>query len=57
MPDLQDHFHLPLSEEAFDQFCELAVFLQSIQLNGDKDGWSYIWAMINSHLRKPTNTC
>jgi hypothetical protein len=40
---LQDLFHLPLSEEAYDQFNELDVILQSLQLIREKDSWSYIW--------------
>jgi hypothetical protein len=52
MPNIHDHFHLPLSEEAFDQFCELTVFLQSIQLNGNKDGWFYIWGSDKYSLQK-----
>jgi hypothetical protein len=36
-------FHLQLSEEAYDQFCELHVILQSFPTNGGKDSWSYIW--------------
>jgi hypothetical protein len=40
---LQDLFHLPLSEEAYDQFNELDVILQSLQLTGENDSWSYIW--------------
>jgi hypothetical protein len=43
MNNMQEHFHLHLSEEAYDKFCDLTVFLQLIQLNGNIDGWSYIW--------------
>jgi hypothetical protein len=35
-------FFLPLSEVAYDQFCELRVLTQTLQLNGDKDSWLYI---------------
>jgi hypothetical protein len=45
--DLLDAFILPLSERAFDQFCKVVVIIQSMQLNGDKDVWSYIWG--NAH--------
>jgi hypothetical protein len=36
-------FHLPLFEEAYKQFCELDFFMQSMELSGDKDSWSYFW--------------
>jgi hypothetical protein len=39
----EDLFHLPLSIEAYEQFCELEIILQSLQQNNDKDRWSYIW--------------
>jgi hypothetical protein len=41
--DLQDNFQLPLSEQAFEQYCELEMFMQSLQLNGNGDQWTYIW--------------
>jgi hypothetical protein len=41
--NLQDIFHLPLSKEAYEQFCKLDIILQSLQLTGEKDTWSYIW--------------
>jgi hypothetical protein len=34
--DLHDCFQLPLSEQAFDQYCELELFLQALQP-------AYIW--------------
>jgi hypothetical protein len=34
--DLQDIFQLPLSEEAYMQFCEVNVLMQSLQINNDK---------------------
>jgi hypothetical protein len=40
--DLQSLYRLPLSEEAYEQYCELNIFLQSIHLSGENDGWSYI---------------
>jgi hypothetical protein len=39
----QDLFYLPLSMEAFEQFQELFVSLQSLQLNQSNDVWSYVW--------------
>jgi hypothetical protein len=45
--DIQDAFLLSLSERAYDQFCEMLVIIQSLQLNGDRDMLSYIWG--NAH--------
>jgi hypothetical protein len=33
----EDNFHLPLSVEAYDQFCELEIYMQSLQQSNDKD--------------------
>jgi hypothetical protein len=41
--DLHDNFQLPLSEQAFQQYCELEMFMQSLQLNENGDQWTYIW--------------
>jgi hypothetical protein len=43
MESFEKHFNLPLSEIAFDQFCELIVLLQSLLENDRNDRWSYIW--------------
>jgi hypothetical protein len=40
--ELQDLFQLPMSLEAFDQYCELDIFMQSLHLTNSKDTWSYI---------------
>jgi hypothetical protein len=40
-------FNLPLSEKAFDQFCDLEISLQAIELNENKDRWKYIWGNEN----------
>jgi hypothetical protein len=40
---LQDIFQLPLSEEAFSEFCDLENLLMTVQLNKNGDQWSYIW--------------
>jgi hypothetical protein len=40
-------FTLPLLEEAYDQFLDLQLWLQSIEINEEKDVWSYIWG--NTH--------
>jgi hypothetical protein len=39
----QSNFHIPLSEEAYHQFCELSIYLQALEMNGDRDSWLYIW--------------
>jgi hypothetical protein len=36
-------FHLPLSEEAYLQFCEMDIYLQVLQTGSWSDTWSYIW--------------
>jgi hypothetical protein len=33
----EDNFHLPLSVEAYDRFCELEIYMQSLQQSNDKD--------------------
>jgi hypothetical protein len=43
LDELQDMFQLSLSEDAFEQFCELHIIIQSLPANGGKDIWSYIW--------------
>ena len=42
-----EHFHLPLSPEAFSQFLDLQLFLQHLQLQTAHDTWSYIWGTDN----------
>jgi hypothetical protein len=42
--DLTPHFHLPLSEQAYEEYQELLGIVQNIQIGqGDKDQWHYIW--------------
>jgi hypothetical protein len=41
--NLQSNFQLLLSEEAYEEYNELNIFLLSLQLSGENDGWSYIW--------------
>jgi hypothetical protein len=36
-------FHLPLSEESYEWFCELHIILQSLPSPGGKYIWTYIW--------------
>jgi hypothetical protein len=40
---LYDLLNLPLSEEAYLQYCELEIMLQTINASDDKDKWKYIW--------------
>jgi hypothetical protein len=47
MGSLRELFQLPLSVEAFDQFCELDIFMQSFQPNHVNDTWTYIWGTRN----------
>jgi hypothetical protein len=46
--NFHDIFQLPLSEEAYDQYCELDLILQLIQVTSDNDQWKYIWG--NGHF-------
>jgi hypothetical protein len=36
-------FHLPLSAQAFEQYCKLELFLQSLDISDAKDSWTYVW--------------
>jgi hypothetical protein len=38
-----EHFNLPLSEIAFEQFCEVSMMLPALPADGRLDQWSYIW--------------
>jgi hypothetical protein len=40
--NLQSTFQLPLSEEAYEHYCELNISLQPLLLSGENDGWLYI---------------
>jgi hypothetical protein len=60
---LQDLFHLSLSQEAYEQLCELDITIQSLQHNEKQGSWSYIWGnetlyggMKLSHRPRHTNT-
>lgn len=42
LPDILDHFHLPLSQEAFSEFTQLQALLPLINLDGEsKDIWKW----------------
>lgn len=43
LEDLTEIFHLPLSEEAFQQLQELQIMLNHLSLTDDPDRWTYIW--------------
>ena len=43
-PDMSTLFHLPLSEQAYQEFQELQEIIQSVQMTQtNKDQWHYIW--------------
>jgi hypothetical protein len=51
--DLASHFHLPLSEQAYEEYQELQEIVQSIQIRQeDKDQWQYIWGAKKIHIQK-----
>jgi hypothetical protein len=39
----EDHFNLPLSKIAYEQFCYLSILIQSLPMSDQNDKWSYIW--------------
>jgi hypothetical protein len=41
--NFEDLFNLPLSEVAYEQFCELIILLQGLPVSEKNDKWSYIW--------------
>jgi hypothetical protein len=41
--NLKIFFFLPWSEEAYEQLCELVIYLQAFQNSADNDQWKYIW--------------
>jgi hypothetical protein len=43
LEETQDLFHLPLYEEAYEQYSELDIYLQLIQHDSQVDSWTYIW--------------
>jgi hypothetical protein len=50
--DFHDNLFLPLSEEAYEEFCELSVYLQYMEISEEKDKWSYIWGSVEYSCRK-----
>ena len=56
--DMTSHFHLPLSEQAHQEYIELQGIIQGIQLREeDKDQWSYIWGKKNIRQKVSITTC
>jgi hypothetical protein len=45
--DLHELFHLPSSEEAFQQYAHLLHIIQALDLHNGFDSWTYIWG---SHI-------
>jgi hypothetical protein len=45
---ISDIFQLPLSEEAYNQYCEIDLMLRAIQGLAENDSWKYIWG--NGHF-------
>jgi hypothetical protein len=39
----QDVFQTPLSVETFEEYCELKIIMQALQLTEENDRWDYIW--------------
>jgi hypothetical protein len=52
LDNIQNHFNLPLSEEAYEQFCDLNALLLSLQANGQDDVWSYTWVIVKFLFRR-----
>jgi hypothetical protein len=40
---LQGLFQTPLFVEAFEEYCELEIIMQTLQLSEENDRWDYIW--------------
>jgi hypothetical protein len=52
---LQDLFNTPLLEEAYEHYCELDIYLQSIVQTNEADKWTYIWRDGNYSSKKCYN--
>lgn len=46
-----DHFHLPLSVEAFHQYNIMQDIMHNVQLNDDSDLWIYMWGTSFSSIK------
>jgi hypothetical protein len=57
---LEAQFHLPLSEQAFQEFQSLQDLIQALQVDSNtnsssKDSWEYIWGSKNYYSSKCYN--
>ena len=55
---LQDLFHLPLSQQAYNEFLELEKKIHEAREymeRGDHDSWSYIWGSSDFSSKKAYN--
>jgi len=53
---LEAQFHLPLSEQAFQEFQSLQELIQDLQVDqNSKDSWEYIWGSMNYSSSKCYN--
>jgi hypothetical protein len=53
---LQSQFHLPLSEQAFQEFQSLQGLIQALQVDqNSRDSWEYIWGSKNYSSSKCYN--
>jgi hypothetical protein len=43
LESFDEHFQLPMSEVAFEQFCDLSIILQNLPKSNENDKWSFIW--------------
>lgn len=55
LDNIQNHFNLPLSEVAYEQYCDLIILLQSLPADGGNDVWSYIWGNGEYSVKKTYN--
>jgi hypothetical protein len=53
--DFHDIFQVPLYEEAYVQYCEIDILLQSVHDNVEKDQWKYIKGSGHFSVKKAYN--
>jgi hypothetical protein len=53
--NLHNMFHLPLSAQAFEQYYDLELSLQSLDITDDNDSWTYIWGGTQFSVSKAYN--
>lgn len=49
---IEDHFHLPVSHQAYSELLILSDLMSRIDLSGDCDSWSYIWGSLKFTSQK-----